>query len=158
MDIRRFKTGDEMALLRVFQSAVRETAARDYTAKQTAAWAPADINPGQWACQISVLKPFIAEINDEIAGYADLQANGLIDHFYVAAHYARQGVGTRLMQHIKAEARGLGISELTSEVSITAEPFFTRFGFKVEKRQCPVRRGVTLQNALMRINLLDQPE
>lgn len=158
MDIRRFKTGDEIALLRVFQSAVRETAARDYTAEQTAAWAPADINPGQWARQISILKPFIAEMNGEIAGYADLQPDGLIDHFYVAAHYARQGVGTRLMLHIEAEARRLAISELTSEVSITAEPFFARFGFKVEKRQCPVRRGVTLQNAFMRKNLSGQPE
>lgn len=147
-----------MALLQVFQSAIHETAARDYTAEQTAAWAPADINPGQWARQISVLKPFIAEMNGEIAGYADLQANGLIDHFYVAAHYARQGVATRLMQHIEAEARRLAISELTSEVSLTAEPFFTRFRFKVEKRQCPVRRGVTLQNALMRKNLSGQPE
>lgn len=158
MKIRRFKPGDEMALLRVFQSAIRETAAHDYTAEQRAAWAQPDMNPERWARQISALKPFVTEINGEIAGYADLQPHGLIDHFYVAAHYASHGVGTRLMQHIETEARRLGMSELTSEVSITAEPFFARFGFQMEERRLPVRRGVTLQNALMRKHLPAEPE
>jgi len=33
---------------------------------------------------------------DVMAGYADLQADGLIDHFFVDAGHARRGVGRAL--------------------------------------------------------------
>ena len=86
-------------------------------------------------------------------GYADIQPNGYIDHFFISGPYARQGVGTLLMKHIQKEAQLLGIAEMTSDVSKTAEPFFLRHGFQVVKRGFPIRRGVTLQNALMRKKL-----
>jgi len=39
---------------------------------------------------------------------------------------------------------------LTSNVSKTAEPFFALHGFHVVERRFPVRRGMMLENALMR--------
>lgn len=60
------------------------------------------------------------------------------------------------MAHIHAEARCLGLAELTSNVSKTAESFFTRTGFHVVERRFTVRRGVTLENALMRKTLSSQ--
>jgi putative acetyltransferase len=153
MNIRRFRNGDETALFRVFFLAVHDIASRDYTPEQIDAWAPADIDPELWAAHMRALRPFVAEHEEEIAGYADLQTNGYIDHFFVSGSYARQGIGTLLMQHIHKEAQLLGIDEMTSDVSKTAEPFFVRHGFQVVKRGFPIRRGVTLQNALMRKEL-----
>jgi len=97
-----------------------------------------------------VLSPFVAEVNHRIIGYADLQNNGLIDHFYVSGGYVRQGVGSRLMAEIEKEARNSGLHELTSFVSLTAEPFFLHHGFRIVRRCFPVRHGVMLPNALMR--------
>lgn len=57
------------------------------------------------------------------------------------------------MKTIHDEARRLGVKELTSNVSKTAEGFFLRHGFEVVERGFPIRRGVTLQNALMRKDL-----
>lgn len=96
------------------------------------------------------LRPFVVEIEGEIAGYADVQSSGYIDHFFVSGNYPKRGVGTLLMNRINEEAKLLGIVELTSNVSKTAEEFFLRHGFHVVERGFPVRRGVTLQNALMR--------
>lgn len=96
------------------------------------------------------MQPFVAEQGGEIVGYADVQPNGYIDHFFVSGRHARQGIGQRLMQRIHQEADALGLTELTSHVSKTAEPFFLRNGFEVVERQLPVRRGVVLQNAVMR--------
>ncbi|WP_431604100.1 GNAT family N-acetyltransferase [Aeromonas bestiarum] len=67
--------------------------------------------------------------------------------------YPKQGVGRMLMNRIHEEARLLGIDVLTSHVSKAAESFFLRFGFRVVERGFPIRRGVTLQNALMRKDL-----
>lgn len=153
MEIRRFKDGDEARLRKVFLSAVRVIASRDYTPEQIAAWAPEDAAPAAWASKMRALRPFIAEIDGEIAGYADVQPDGYIDHFFVSAGYARQGVGTQLIQRIHQQAKADGINELTANVSKTAEPFFSRFGFCVLERGCPILRGVTLQNALMRKEL-----
>ena len=153
MNIRRFINGDETALFRVFFSAVHDTASRDYTPEQVDAWAPADIDPDLWAGHMRALRPFVVEHEKEIVGYADLQPNGYIDHFFVSGSYALQGIGTLLMKNIQKEAQLLGIDEMTSDVSKTAEPFFVRHGFQVVKRGFPIRRGVTLQNALMRKQL-----
>lgn len=57
------------------------------------------------------------------------------------------------MNRIHKEAKLLGINELTSDVSKTTEPFFLRHDFNVVARSFPIRRGVTLQNALMRKDL-----
>lgn len=156
MEIRRFKTGDEIALFHVFLSSIRMIASHDYTQEQIKAWASEDIDPERWATHISTLQPFIVEINDEVAGYADVQPNGYIDHFFVSGFYPKQGVGTQLMNCIHQEAQRLGLSELTSNVSKTAEPFFLKNGFYVVERRFPVRRGVTLQNALMRKDLTEE--
>jgi putative acetyltransferase len=57
------------------------------------------------------------------------------------------------MTSIHQEAKSLGLTELTSNMSKTAEPFFVFRGFHVVERRLPVHRGVTLQNALMRKEL-----
>ncbi|MHC2148671.1 GNAT family N-acetyltransferase [Pseudomonas sp. 210_17 TE3656] len=153
MDIRRFRIGDEIALFDVFYSAIHEIASRDYTREQIEAWAPADLDQTLWAEHLRNLRPFVAEVDGKIVGYADIQPNGYIDHFFVSGTHPRQGIGTLLMNRIHKEARLLGIYELTSDVSKTAEPFFELHGFHVVRRGFPIRRGVTLQNALMRKNL-----
>lgn len=78
----------------------------------------------QWGNNMRELRPFIVEVDGEIAGYADVQLNGYIDHFFVSGTYPRQGVGTLLMNIIHEKARQLGVCELTSNVSKAAEAFF----------------------------------
>ncbi|MEO5521305.1 GNAT family N-acetyltransferase [Citrobacter youngae] len=156
MKIRRFKNGDEISLLSVFLSSVHTLASHYYTHEQIDAWAPSDIDPDRWTNRMRALRPFVVEVDGEIAGYADVQPNGYIDHFYVSGVYPRQGVGTLLMGRIHEEARQRGMGELTSNVSKAAEAFFLRHGFHVVERGFPVCRGVTLQNALMRKYLAKQ--
>ena len=156
MKIRRFSNGDEISLFRVFLSSVHTIASHYYTHEQIDAWAPRDMDLEQWAKHMQELRPFIAEVNGEIAGYADVQPNGYIDHFFVSGTYLRQGVGTLLMKCIHEEARQFGLDELTSNVSKAAEVFFLRHGFHVVERGFPTCRGVTLQNALMRKYLAKQ--
>jgi putative acetyltransferase len=47
----------------------------------------------------------------------------------------------------------LGIHQLTSDVSRTAEPFFARYGFAVVERRLPEHRGVVIPNAFMQKEL-----
>ena len=153
MNIRRFQSGEEFALFEVFYSAVHLIARNDYSEEQLNAWAPLDFDRGRWVDRINGINPFVAEIDGKPVGYADIQPNGYIDHFFVSGYHSRQGIGKALMQSIHNEAKRLNITELTSNVSQTAQPFFNRFGFVVVDLKKPIIRGVELQNALMRKEL-----
>jgi putative acetyltransferase len=153
MNIRDFRMGDEATLYRVLHGAVHRIASRDYTPEQLNAWAPPEPEHEAWMLKMRALQPFVAEVDGVIAGYADVQPSGYIVHFYVSADFPRQGVGRMLMDRIHEKATRLGITELTSDVSRTAQPFFAHFGFEIVEQRFPVRQGVTIPNALMRKTL-----
>jgi putative acetyltransferase len=54
------------------------------------------------------------------------------------------------MERIHDRARELGITELTSEVSRTAQPFYMHFGFEIVERHIKEVRGVPIEYAAMR--------
>lgn len=149
--IRNFCPGDEPALRAVFHASVHGLACKDYTGEQLAAWAPLYHDVAQWAERMRTNQPFIAQAIDggAIAGFADLQASGTIDMFFVAPAFAGQGVARALMAHLHAQAAQCGITRLNAHVSLTAEPFFAAQGFAVEARQQVERAGVVLHNARM---------
>ena len=148
--LREFRPGDEPALRAVFESAIHGTARRDYSQEQVDAWAPREHDVEDWALHMQDLAPFVACRDDAILGYADLQPTGYIDHFFVAADAGGQGVGGILMRRLLARAEELGLRELTSHVSLTAQPFFAHFGFEVVQHRVVEVRGVELRNAAMR--------
>lgn len=145
VQIRKFRPGEEPALFGVYHSAIHLVASRDYTQEQVRAWAPEDLDPELWVRRIRGMDPFVAEANGEVVGYADLQPNGYIDHFFVSGLHARRGIGSALMGHILGEAARREIAELTSDVSRTAQPFYEKFGFVVVEQRYPAPRGVVVQ-------------
>jgi len=156
MDVRRVHLGEELLLRRLFFETVHEVNSRDYTAEQLAVWAPTEFDADAWSERIIRNQPFVcAEVDDEndtdiLAGFADVQPDGYIDQFFVHHQWQRQGVGKRLMQAIHDQAAEWGLTELVSDVSITARPFFEAWGFVVVTPQQVVRDGVTLDNFRMR--------
>ena len=147
--VREFREGDELPLYAVFHSAVHGLAARDYTPDQLAAWAPEQPELAPWTDRMRARRPFVVEEGGRIVGYADVQPSGYIDHFFVSATDARRGVGRLLMERIHARANELQLVQLYAEVSLTAEPFFDRFGFRVLERKVAEVRGARLANARM---------
>ena len=153
VQIRRFKPGEEADLFEVYYSAIHQVASRDYSPEQIEAWAPRDLDPVLWERRIRDISPYVVEFDGRVVAYADLQANGYIDHFFVSGGYPGRGLGTILMTHILKQAHSLDLLELTSDVSRTAQGFYERFGFRIVEQRTPVRRGVAIPNALMRLEL-----
>jgi putative acetyltransferase len=147
--IRRYEPGEEASLFDIYFTAIHLVASRDYTVEQVQAWAPLDLDVVLWRNKIREINPFVAELNGELVGYADVQSSGYIDHFFVSGKHPRCGIGSLLMKRILAEAVSLGVYSLTSDVSRTAQPFFERFGFVVTEQRYPELRGVVVPNALM---------
>ena len=144
--IRALQRGDEAALWQIYYRAIHETASADYTPEQVNVWAPSGCDLPKWAALIQRLAPFVALRGEEIAGYADVQPSGYIDHFFVSPSFGRQGVGTVLMRRIHESALPQGRGHLFSNVSITARRFFEKWDFKVEQAQTVHIQGVVLDN------------
>ncbi len=153
IEIRKYHPDDAEALQELFFNTIRRVNSADYDEAQVRAWAPDDMDEARWRRRMGDLRPFICTVDDQIAGYADLQPDGYIDHFYV--HHERQGegIGKRLFAAIETNARDTGIAELFADVSITAKPFFLALGFQVVQPQKVAIGAVELTNYRMRLQL-----
>lgn len=148
--LRAYRADDAVRLREVFYSSVHEVASRYYSPEQIQAWAPLEHDVPGWSGMLERFQPFVVESVGELVGFADVQADGSIELFYVSGLHARQGIGTLLMQAIHERARQLGLAELTSRVSVAAQPLFAKWGFELVQQCMPVVRGVAMPNALMK--------
>ena len=153
MKIRSYESKDLPSVIETYTTSIRCLASSYYSPEQLEAWAPRVIDPELWVQRIRDINPFVLELDGCAVAYADLQPNGYIDHFFVSGAHPGRGIGTMLMTHILEEARRLGLTELTSDVSRTAQGFYERFGFRVVEQRKPVRGGVEIPNARMRLEL-----
>ncbi|WOH36380.1 GNAT family N-acetyltransferase [Thalassotalea fonticola] len=147
--IRKYQSGDELALREIFFNTIRNVNIKDYSEAQVKAWAPDDYSLNEWSKRISSINPFVACINDEVVGYADIQDDGYVDHFFCHWQHQGKGIGKALMKSLKREGERKGIKRFYSHVSITARPFFEHFGFRVVKEQQVNTRDQTLTNFVM---------
>ena len=60
-----------------------------------------------------------------------------------------EGIATMLLEEIERYAITAGITRITSEVSLTARPFFEKKGYAVEKEQKRKANQLSLTNFLM---------
>ena len=135
----------------VFYTSIHMNAKGFYSESQLDAWAPESYDKNAWYRRMVKLQPFVAVSTEGIVGYADLQADGYIDHFFVRGGFAGKGVGTILMGRILELASLREISRLYSEVSLAAQGFFSRNGFKILRRQVVTKGDVELENAAMEL-------
>ncbi|WP_342562366.1 GNAT family N-acetyltransferase [Paenibacillus sp. FSL R7-0345] len=157
MIIRTFTEQDTTQIVALFYGTVHSINKRDYSQEQLNAWAAYEdesLRLNTWKVALSQNLSYVAEINTEIAGFADMTQAGHLDRLFVHKDYQRQGVASALVSTLEAEARRLGLVEIDTEASITAKPFFEQSGYRVVRRQTVERRGVQLENFVMVKRLL----
>jgi putative acetyltransferase len=149
--IRTYERSDATDTLTIFTEAITGTASGDYTPEQIRAWAkPGQRDLSTWHAAMETRNSIVATVDDAVVGFSDNDATGYIDMMFVSPRHIRRGVATRLLAYVERRARIAGFRELTADVSITARPFFERFGFEVVAEQHPVKDGVELTNYAMR--------
>ncbi len=135
MEVRKYRKGEEKELWKLFYNTIHTVNIQDYDENQIAAWAPENLDLTIAIEKFSEINPYVAVEDGGIIGYADIQADGYIDHFYCHHEFQGQGVGRTLFAALENAARENRILAMYSNVSITARPFFEAMGFSVEKEQ-----------------------
>jgi putative acetyltransferase len=147
--VRDYREDDAGPICRLFYETVRSVNLRDYSPEQVRAWAPAPPDPAIWHEPMSDRHTLVAEDEDGVAGFAELENDGHLDMLYCRGDVVGRGVGSLLYAAAEERARGLGLGGIQTEASITARPFFERHGFRVTRRNLVARHGVELVNFSM---------
>lgn len=156
MLIRKATTNDMQVLRTLFQETIRSINARDYDARQIAAWSARGDRLSSLENKINTQHFYVVESNNGvITGFGSVTDDGELDMMFVHKDHQRQGVATLLVQHIIRTAQALNIPLLTAYVSITARPFFEKKGFNVVMQQTVDIDGVELTNYKMELNIYD---
>lgn len=150
ISIRDYRPEDVQALANIYYNTIHRINIQHYTEEQVDVWAPAtSLETEGWAKKFPRTKPIIATVEDEIVGFAEFEPNGHIDCFYCHHEWIGKSVGSALMKEILQRAKNNHIHLIYAEVSITAKPFFEKWGFRIVTQQTIVRKGVELTNFKM---------
>lgn len=147
MTLRPYQTGDLAAIAALFYESVHTLCRGDYTKEQLNAWAPGPIDEEAWDASFRAHHTLVAEENGALLGFADMAEDGYLDRLYVHPAHTRKGVATALVNALETARPA---AQFTTHASMTARPFFEKRGYRVEKEQQVVRRGVTLTNFVMK--------
>ncbi len=147
--LRTASPDDLPGMQRLFAETVRAVCSADYTDDQIRVWASSVEDGERWRSIITRQYVVIAESGGAMAGFGSLGEGCYIDLLYVSKDHQRQGVATAILNRLLGEAARLGHTRLTSDVSITARPFFERHGFRVIMEQRKPFKGVKIVNYQM---------
>ena len=135
MLIRLFTEADASNLRQLYHDTIHAVNARDYTQDHLNIWAPTTYDLAEWQATFKDNICFVAELNNTIVGFADTTQSGYLERFFVHKDYQGQGIGSALMKAIIAEITHRHGTEILTQASITAKPFFEHYGFELMEEQ-----------------------
>ena len=141
---------DAVELKNLFQNTVLAINRRDYSQAEVEDWASCGDNLSDIEDMIKT-HYFIVAVNQqlEIVGFSSITPQGYLHSMFVHKDFQGEGIATILLNEIEQYAITNGIMRITSEVSLTARPFFEKKGYIVEEEQKRKANQLSLTNFWM---------
>jgi len=149
MKIRKATISDLPEMQKLYVETIQSVCKNDYNPQQIEAWTYGIKNKERWIEVIEKQFVLLAIIENQIAGFGTLKDGDYIDFFYTHKNFQRQGIADKILNELENEARKHHSKIITSDISITAKPFFEKKGFAVKTEQKNIRLGVELINFKM---------
>ncbi|WP_195237046.1 GNAT family N-acetyltransferase [Romboutsia sp. 1001285H_161024_C4] len=147
MEIREYKSSDCDKIADLFYNTVHFINAKDYTQEQLNVWATGNVDIYKWDKSFLNNYTLVAEENNMIIGFGDINNEGYLDRLYVHKDYQNMGIATALCDILE---KHYPVEHIITHSSITAKPFFEKRGYKVIKKQFVERNGIRLTNYIMK--------
>ena len=129
--IRIAQQSDALELMSLFQETVLHINKRDYSEAESCG------NDLSHIKDMIKTHYFIVATNQQsqIVGFSSITHQGYLHSMFVHKDFQGKGIATILLNEIERYATATGIMRITSEVSLTARPFFEKRGYIVEVEQ-----------------------
>ena len=89
--LRSYSPTDSEACLRLFRETVRKVNVNDYNPNQIDAWASDEIDLQEWGNRFLNRFAYVAVLDDDLVGFADMTEGGYLDRLFVSADHQRKG-------------------------------------------------------------------
>jgi len=134
--IRQAQQTDTIALKELFQNTVLAVNSKDYSQAEVEDWASCGDDLSNIEEMIKT-HYFIVAVNQQsqIVGFSSITPHGYLHSMFVHKDFQGKGIATMLLEEIERYAITAGIMRITSEVSLTARPFFEKKGYIVKEEQ-----------------------
>ena len=149
MTFRNAVISDLEEMQKLYIETIQSVCKNDYNAAQREAWISGVKNTERWITVIETQYVLLVIIENKIVGFATLKDGDYIDFFYIHKDFQRQGIADKLLTALELEAQKQHSKMITSDISITAKPFFEKKGFVAKAEQKNVRLNVELINYKM---------
>ena len=156
MRIREATVNDLKELQELYRGTITIVNRKDYTLEQIEAWASTANRTESLTRKIIEQHFYVAEENNQIAGFASLENSGHLDMMYVHKDFQNKGIATHLLNRILDKARLMGLTIIDTDASITARPFFEKRGFKLRQQQTVYINETGLTNYKMTLILINK--
>ena len=134
--IRIAEPSDIMALRELYMETVLKVNRRDYTQAEVEDWASCGNDIAKLAGMLETHYFIVAvDKQSQITGFSSITPEGYLHSMFIHKDFQGRGIATILLNAIEQYAKEHGIIRITSEVSLTARPFFEKRGYVVEKEQ-----------------------
>lgn len=149
IEIRPATLVDIPEITSIFRNTITHINAKHYSEKQIKVWASAADDIEEWEKRIQKLYFIVAEIDNQIVGFAYLKNGNYFDGLFVHKDFQRRGIGSKLLRIIESQVMMNDFEVVKSDVSKTALPFFDNKYFEVIKKQKKTYKGVVFENYLV---------
>ena len=148
--IRVARQPDALELKDLFQDTVLHINKHDYSEAEVEDWASCG-NDLSHIKEMIETHYFIVATNQQsqIVGFSSITRQGYLHSMFVHKDFQGKGIATILLGEIERYATASGITRITSEVSLTARPFFEKRGYIVEVEQKRRANRLSLTNFWM---------
>ena len=135
----------------LFRSTVLNVNIRHYTKEEVEDWASCG-DSVEHLKELLSHNHFIGAFDEasRMVGFSSMNKDGYLHSMFVHKDWQGKGVATQLLSEVEHIARQWGIAEITSEVSLTARPFFEKKGYEIVKMQKYRANKLELTNFVMR--------
>lgn len=147
--IRKATPGDLHKIISIFRETILAINSKDYDPGQIRVWIQSANDEPRWMRKINEQYFICCENLKEIVGFGSIDTTGYLDLLYVHARYQGQGIATFVMKELERFAIKNHINLISSDVSITARPFFDRKGYAAIEEQKKTICGIELINYRM---------
>lgn len=152
---RRAKSEDIDKITKLYFDTVTNVNSKDYSPEEIKVWSgSAHNNNERWERAVNEQYFIVAEMNKEIVGFGSIAENGYLDFMYVHKDHQRKGIALKLLNEIESKASEQKNKEIFAYVSITARPFFEKYGYEHAGYKIVTVKGVDFRDNLMIKKLL----
>lgn len=149
IQIRQATLEDLPEITCIFRDTIHQVNSKDYSEKQIEVWSSGADDIDHWKDRIENRYFLVAEIKDQIVGFAYLRDGHYLDGIFVHKDFQRRTIGSKLLRIIESRVSINGYEIIKSDISISALNFFDSHFYEVEKKQKKNYKGLAFQNYIV---------